>query len=144
MPQHALTGTILITFNNCSVKVNDETFENMEWKTRQRFVMLPFFNISIKQRNIDPLIDLHQIQELHIKTSQKLLEIHTKNLNIEESATYILIIAAIVIAIIIGLIAYAYIKIYSSMNPVRDVLKLTAEGLSTEPAGASSKPSWQP
>lgn len=37
MPHHTLSGTILITFKNCSITINNETFENTECKNRQRF-----------------------------------------------------------------------------------------------------------
>ena len=144
MPHHTLSGTILITFKNCSISINNETFENTEWKNKQRFELLPFFNISIKQRNIEPLVDLHELQDLHIKSRHRLSEIHTRSLNNEATATNVIIMIAIIISIIVGLIAFAYFKIYNSIKPVRDVLELAGEELREHQQEATtSKPFWK-
>lgn len=76
MASHTIVGTFLIFFRNCSITLNDDTYENIEMQHKEQFEILPFFNVTIRQRNIEPLVDMHELHDLHIKHRKKLEMFH--------------------------------------------------------------------
>lgn len=76
MSNHTIAGSFLISFKNCSVWIGNRNFQNIAYKTRGNFEILPMFNISIKQKNQQPLIALHDLHQLHVNNREKLDEIH--------------------------------------------------------------------
>lgn len=76
MSNHTVSGTFFVTFKNCSITINEELFENLEMKTKERLEILPFFNTSILQRNTKLLIDIDEIQDLHIENRKRIDELH--------------------------------------------------------------------
>lgn len=72
MANHTIIGTFMIFFRNCSVTLNGDTYENLELQHKEQFEILPFFNVTIRQRNIEPLVDMHELHYLHIRNRKKL------------------------------------------------------------------------
>lgn len=132
MPNHTVSGSFLISFSNCSVTINNQTFKNIQYKTRGNFEILPMFNISIKQKDLHT--GLHELGQIHIKNLEKLDEMHVSR--IKERTTFVYIMAAIgvIIAIIGTTVVVGIIKIYKPAMPslpTRDVSELKGEKLMT-------------
>lgn len=107
---HTIEGSFLISFRNCSVIIKEETFDNIETH-KEHFELLPFFNLSIKRRNMQPLIDMHELHNLHIKKRKKLEMIHFNGKEEKKTSYFIVIMVFTVLTIIIVAIAYLLIKI---------------------------------
>lgn len=126
---HTLMGSFLVSFRNCSVKIGDHTFKNVELTTKRPFELLPIFNVTIKQKNLEPLHDLHQLHDLHIKTRTKLNEFHLLR---ADDNKIIIAIASVIVAIIILIVITMTIMIVKQWSP-RDESKLRGEELAKAP-----------
>lgn len=135
-----IIGNFFISFSNCSVSINGETFENVEVKHREKFELLPSFEMKIKQRNIEPLIDLHSLHDLHIKNREKLREIHE---NYKDSETTFFISFAtfgLIATIIIAIAAGASWIFFKKVESIRRLTSLKGEELHSASSTASSAP----
>lgn len=131
---HTIIGSILLTFRNCSISINGETFENMEMSNKEKFELLPMFNVKARQRNSELLVDLHELHDLHIKNKQhlELLHLSTKEDKWISWTTFIII--SIVVLVIIGISSFFIwkIKIISkTILPSRDEKALGGEKSTT-------------
>lgn len=131
---HVIKGTFYVSFSNCTVSINGETFENIEVKHREKFELLPSFEMTIRQRNIEPLIDLHDLHDLHIKNREKLRGIEENHKESETNivATILLIVPIIIIVtVIIG--ATTYLVMINKINSIRRSNTLKGEELQDDP-----------
>lgn len=136
MANHSIEGTFFVSFRNCSITSATKPLKTQETTRREPFQILPMFNVTIKQRNIEPLVEMHELYDLHIKNRKKLELVHFMQEQ-DKKTSYAVIIAIIIIAVVIGLCGYMVIKFRSFMpsvainmpEPSRDVPELRGEKL---------------
>lgn len=138
MANHTIIGTFLILFRNCSVTLNGDTYENLELQHKEQFEILPFFNVTIRQRNIEPLVDMHELHDLHIRNRKKLevmQEKREKDMMISISTLAIIVITIFIAFVIFMLKMRAKattlilkpLETMTSAQSSRDETKLTPE-----------------
>jgi Gypsy protein len=131
---HTIQGTFFISFSNCSISINGETFDNVEIRHREKFELLPSFEMKINQKNIEPLIDLHALHDLHIKNRDKLREIqenHQESKSTLLTSVFIIIPLFAVIIAVIGAAAY-YFLIKDKIESIRRLFVLNREELTAD------------
>jgi len=72
---HTVEGTILVNFHNCTVHINGQVFSNFEQKFNDKVVLLPFL-ATINRKNKEPLVEMDELHDLHIKNRDRLDNIH--------------------------------------------------------------------
>lgn len=95
-----------VTFNNCTIKINDVTFSNIE-KFVENYVTIPNFvkidNISFKAN----------IEEIHLKQVENIKEIKEMKYKSDNHSMLIYFVASVIILILLILIFYIIkIKLY--------------------------------
>ncbi|XP_062554260.1 uncharacterized protein LOC134219532 [Armigeres subalbatus] len=73
-----LTGIHLITFQNCSLYINNELYENYEFSFHQPIV-LPLQLLKIKPQHIERHVNISELQELHIQNKQHMETVEWKH-----------------------------------------------------------------
>lgn len=73
-----LTGTILIIYNNCSIKINNMTFEKHQFYIEHTIEILPLQAVKINKLEIVPT-DTQHLEELHIENRKRIDVIHSTN-----------------------------------------------------------------
>lgn len=111
---HTIAGTLLVMFKNCSVSVNNETFDNLELKSKTGFEILPFFNVTIRQKNIEPLVDLHELHDLHIENKKHLEMIHLTREQDQWLSFSVIAIIAVITFVVIGVITFLVKKHFTT------------------------------
>lgn len=108
-----LTGTFLITFANCSLTINNISYNNRELYFRYIPQVIPLVGLEIQENNYEVNITLEKLHKLHLESRQKL--------NYVESNNQIYIsIGFSFMGIVLGLTAFVYyLKI---MNGKRSTL----------------------
>ncbi|CAG9811795.1 unnamed protein product [Chironomus riparius] len=72
---HTVEGTILVNFHNCTVHINGQVFSNFEQKFNDKVVLLLFL-VTINRKNKEPLVEMDELHDLHIKNRDRLDNIH--------------------------------------------------------------------
>ena len=74
---HTIIGSLFISFVNCSITINGQTFENSEIKIKNVTELMPSFEMTIKRRGLEP--DLHELHEIHIKNIDRFNQLHQQH-----------------------------------------------------------------
>lgn len=73
-----ITGTFLIIYNNCSIRINNMTFEKLQFNVEHAIEILPLQSVKInKSKTV--LTDTQYLEELHIENRNKIENIHSSN-----------------------------------------------------------------
>lgn len=67
-----LSGTFLVIFSNCSVKVGTETFSQLEMYDRAPAYIVPLDGLTIEESKFEPNISLQQLHEFHIENLERM------------------------------------------------------------------------
>lgn len=119
---HTIQEIFFIIFKNCSIQIDKEILENFQHETQSKFEVLPFFEMKIHQKNLEPLTNLHSLQALHLKKCQKLEKMHDITIDVQLSSSLIIIGFVFTFTILCTIGTFASIKYRN-----RDVSNLKRE-----------------
>lgn len=124
---HTMTGTFVINFRNCSLILEDERYDNLEERISEHPEVLPLYNVKITQASEKHLVDLHELQDLHLQHKKRIEEINANQeiFGYVTAGTFIVISALFLIIVVTMMI--------KTFRSKRDVLKLKREELPLEP-----------
>lgn len=74
-----LSGTILIYFNDCSIKLNDRNFSSFELHSNAPPVIVPLDGLQIKETIFKPIVSLEKLHKFNMENRQKLQLMETDN-----------------------------------------------------------------
>lgn len=109
---HTISGSMLISFKNCTIIIGDKKFENRLEEVK--IDLIPIFP-NIEEKNFHTSISLNDLHDLHVNHRQKL-----ETLEIErqiEKKTYYMAIIAITVVITLVIIATGCIAIKLRLTP---------------------------
>lgn len=149
MPAHTITAQFeaLITFKNCSITLANQSYENIETTAISKYELLSIFNVTIRQRNSEPLIDLQELHELHIKNRDELKSLHLKRIQDTWTIGYGFI--ALIISLVLIIVVTAILTLKFKKKTMMGLIKITSpedrpealrEGLPTRPRISNSFP----
>lgn len=104
-----LKGIHLVKFHNCSIFVNNELYENFEFKF-QHPTILPLQPMRINTLQIDRHINVSELQELHLRNRQYLEKVQFKH-QLEFASVSI---AIVLLAVLSSFIAIKYRRFIKS------------------------------
>lgn len=67
-----LTGSFLITYQNCSVSIRDFSFTNEVLETINQPVYLPSIGLEVTKNHVEYAADIHTLHKLHVKNLEHL------------------------------------------------------------------------
>lgn len=105
-----LTGIHLVTFQNCSLYIKNELFENYEFRFKQASI-LPLQLTRIKTLHIEKHVNLSALHELHLENRRQL---ETVNFNHKIGLASI----STIIILIIALVVFGFIKYWRTRSIV--------------------------
>lgn len=70
-----LSGTYLISFNNCEVTINNQTFSNYNQNITGEPIHLPLYGIPIEKQRTVVNLSLHHLHNLHLETRKEMEQI---------------------------------------------------------------------
>ncbi|XP_055630115.1 uncharacterized protein LOC129770936 [Toxorhynchites rutilus septentrionalis] len=83
LSERNLSGTYLISFNNCEVTVNNQTFSNYNRNITGEPIHLPMYGIPIEKQRIVVNLSLHHLHNLHLETRKEMEEIRLNATSIQ-------------------------------------------------------------
>lgn len=98
-----LTGTILIYFRNCSIKISNKTFSSLEYSSKAPPLVVPLNGLEIQETKFEPVISLERLHKLNVQNRKQIETLEVDNV----SRTY----AISSVGIFIGVVVLAYISI---------------------------------
>ncbi|XP_062702563.1 uncharacterized protein LOC134283909 [Aedes albopictus] len=105
-----ISGNTLIFFRNCTVIINQTSFIDIEYTTKQQPIMIPLNGLEINSKTISTNFTLQNLQEVNLQTRQQLTFLHEQ----QKRSTFG--ISLILFTIVIISILYLSIK-HSSCTP---------------------------
>lgn len=76
-----LSGTILIYFSNCSIKINNQNFSSFEYHSNSPSLIVPLDGLDIKEIGFEPHVSMERLHKLNIENRQKLQYLEADNYN---------------------------------------------------------------
>lgn len=70
-----LSGTYLISFNNCEVTINNQTFSNYNQNMTGAPIHLPLYGIPIEKQHVVVNLTLQHLHDLHLEARKEMEEI---------------------------------------------------------------------
>lgn len=79
LSNRVLSGTFLIYFNNCSVKLNNRNFSSYEYHGNAPPVLVPLDGLHIEETTFEPIVSLERLHQFNLENRQKLQLMETDN-----------------------------------------------------------------
>lgn len=81
IPPRNLSGTIIVYFRNCTIKIEGIPFNNIEYYNKEPPLIIPLYGIEILPNHIESNLTLQKLNEIHLQTREHLLQLHRKQLS---------------------------------------------------------------
>lgn len=78
-----LSGTYLVSFNNCEVTINNQTFSNYNQNITGEPIHLPMYGIPIEKQRIVVNLSLHHLHNLHLEARKEMEQIRLNATSIQ-------------------------------------------------------------
>ncbi|XP_065086119.1 uncharacterized protein LOC135708105 [Ochlerotatus camptorhynchus] len=78
-----LSRTYLISFNNCEVTINNQTFSNYNQSITGEPIYLPLYGIPIEKQHTVVNLSLHHLHNLHLEARKEMEEIRLNTTSIQ-------------------------------------------------------------
>lgn len=83
LSERNLSGTYLISFNNCKVTINNQTFININQNITGKPIHLPIHGIPIEKQRTVVNLSLHHLHNLHLEARKEMEEIRLNTTSIQ-------------------------------------------------------------
>lgn len=83
LSERNLSGTYLISFNNCQVTINNQTFSNYKKNITGEPIHLPLYGIPIEKQRTVINLSLHHLHNLHLEARKEMAEIRLNTTSIQ-------------------------------------------------------------
>ena len=95
-----LSGTMLIHFTNCTIKINNQSFSSLEHHYSPSPLVVPLNGLKIAEIKFEPAISLERLHELNIENRQHLEELETSNFSayVSTGAAFFSIVLGLILA----------------------------------------------
>ncbi|XP_021703486.1 uncharacterized protein LOC110677102 isoform X1 [Aedes aegypti] len=125
-----LTGSLLITFRNCSIQVDNKSFENTQFEYSNTLEILPLQSTLInKSKTITT--ETQTLQELHINNRKRIEFLETTNSHVSYGGTFTMLIFLIIFLYLFKEIRTIWTKIViKASTPTTSNIELNRGGSS--------------
>lgn len=83
LSERNLSGTYLISFNNCEVTINNQTFSNYNQNITGKPIHVPMYGIPIEKQRIVVNLSLHHLHNLHLEARKEMEQIRLNTTSIQ-------------------------------------------------------------